>query len=66
LPALGLALLSQALRKHTGRLFNYVEGETISVFAGAGNDHVTVDASVTTWRAELPAVGASFRACLET
>jgi Ca2+-binding RTX toxin-like protein len=31
----------------------YQGGETVSVFAGAGNDHVTVDASVTTWRAEL-------------
>jgi Ca2+-binding RTX toxin-like protein len=31
----------------------YQGGETIQVFAGAGNDHVTVDASVTTWRAEL-------------
>ena len=35
------------------QVFNYLQGETISVFAGAGNDHVTVDASVTTWRAEL-------------
>jgi Ca2+-binding RTX toxin-like protein len=35
------------------QVFNYLEGDTISVFAGAGNDHVTVDASVTTWRAEL-------------
>src|SRR6185436_10056083 len=31
----------------------YQGGETISVFAGAGNDHVTVDSSVTTWRTEL-------------
>jgi hypothetical protein len=31
----------------------YVGGETISVLAGAGNDRVTVDASVTTWRTEL-------------
>ncbi|MEX2309161.1 MAG: hypothetical protein WD738_16295 [Pirellulales bacterium] len=46
---------AQALfeQKKQVQVFNYVEGETISVFAGAGNDHVTVDASVTTWRAEL-------------
>jgi Ca2+-binding RTX toxin-like protein len=31
----------------------YEGGETVSVFAGDGNDRVTVDASVTTWRAEL-------------
>jgi Ca2+-binding RTX toxin-like protein len=30
----------------------YSGGETVSVFAGAGNDEVTVDASVT-WRAQL-------------
>src|SRR4051812_22439851 len=40
-------------QKKQVQVFNYVEGETIRVFAGAGNDHVTVDASVTTWRAEL-------------
>jgi Ca2+-binding RTX toxin-like protein len=40
-------------QKNGVQVFNYVQGETISVFAGAGNDHVTVDASVTTWRAEL-------------
>lgn len=31
----------------------YQDGETVSVFAGAGNDHVTVNPSVNTWRAEL-------------
>lgn len=31
----------------------YAGGETIRVLAGAGNDHVSVDESVTTWRAEL-------------
>lgn len=31
----------------------YAGGETVSVFAGAGNDHVSMDPSVTTWRAEL-------------
>ena len=34
-------------------LAGYQGGETIRVFAGAGHDHVTVDASVTTWRTEL-------------
>jgi hypothetical protein len=40
-------------QKKQVQVFNYLEGETISVFAGAGNDQVTIDASVTTWRAEL-------------
>ena len=31
----------------------YLGGDTVSVFAGRGHDQVTVDASVTTWRAEL-------------
>jgi hypothetical protein len=31
----------------------YQGGDTIRVFAGKGNDFVTVDESVTTWRAEL-------------
>jgi hypothetical protein len=31
----------------------YQGGDTVRVFAGAGNDDVTVDPSVTTWRAEL-------------
>jgi RTX calcium-binding nonapeptide repeat (4 copies) len=31
----------------------YSGGETVSVFAGDGNDHVEMDPSVTTWKAEL-------------
>lgn len=31
----------------------YRDGETVSVRAGRGNDRVTIDDSVTTWRAEL-------------
>jgi Ca2+-binding RTX toxin-like protein len=36
------------------QVFNYVNGETINVYAGAGNDHVEMDASAGThWKAQF-------------